>query len=1847
MKKKIISFLLVAVMIFQMLPLSVLPAIAIGESDSVIGKTGKLNVTSGSVYMYESVYEYGGQGRTSNIRVSEMPELFVILDTYYAPGAGASGRTYYKLGQLEGGQYHTAFDATPWINGELVDIVEEPEHGNIPAVTLNGGPVTEIKLYEDGKMPLKATKPAEIKGEAKWSWQILVKDKWITIGDKDTDTCNVTYALVVNILDENRETKLRVIANDGEKDYISDPITVKMQSTPAPMLPEYENAPDSVAKYAGERMEDDRVFLSTSTEQITITVNFIKVRPDGTRAEAAYPDIRTLKVGGDDPYEGYVVTLPSVLGYYPSMVEPSNPYDFSQNPDKDPGLTTVSIPAGETADQTINVYYYPGEQDYIIYHYFQNKYDDEYDDAPPIITEGRGTVGTIVPDDCHQTKHGYRALYYERPEIATDGSTVVEIYYDREYFAVLFELDKKGAYGPENLYVKYETVVGLRDPQCPGWTFSSWEQAIFDANGTITGYKTTDYTAGKTNQHEVTESVTFRAVWTGTATTYSVVYWLENPNDGNYSVWFTEDNLSATSGGFKKWNGVIPEDITKSQDYKFVTLNTTKTEEDWDTVDGVLIEGDGSSTVDVYFNRRVYAIDFLTSPKTNLNHDHNDSNDPCEYNTMYCTDPTHTEHTHTSACGAVTCTQPEHMHGVACCDTHMHTADCFDNVQPLSALGGALKDKIINEKAAENWISKIASWIGIDAKSWVAERLEGSAGTEIQKVTDSEIQKLITMEPPQNLKTGFIYAKSGVDVNFSYTYDAPWYLGGGGTDTYSGKFSYTVVYIDNENGDTSDDWYYYSASGTTLNTGDVITAKCGNPDHDHTSGCTYGTKCKVAEHVHINSCYASCSDTGAQHTADCYGNVCMKPVTKTYSGKTGVTDGTYTVISIQAKYGQDITEILPYYLELSEQSLNKNASGHNFTGWKYAGTGWAQTNAVTRYVKHVTMVEELCYSAGVTATAEYSASATNAYLLYYLFESFDQSSGAKDYALDGNGRYQYSGKWYDSDPVHMQLIMLPSAGGIVDGGQKEILGMTYVGMERGNLTLDLGTISPNLSGINAETLNAYFYQRKTDNKVVFHNGGQVIQTIPAEGKQNPLKFGLLLGDLALALKNSADYGNFDVNNVPYPSTLEENAYVFDGWYTTPYQSDYTKVDWETTTLPEGELNLYAHWRPVIRYVEVYEDSTLTTQFAADNKGSQEVGHRSYAIAPDYSLSEYAKDGYRFDGWFYVDPENPDEEKAFLFNFPVTQDMKIYAKWTLDVIVPYEIHYVVESPKGSGNYVNVAKSLIGTEVAGRNKTFRAATGTELYSEFSEGFFPRIGSHTLQMTVTTDGDGNVLPNVYTFVYDEVEMIDYWVKFVDNETGEEFDYTDPRYPKAINVQTRKAAVTEIFVPIEGYTVDKYSKSLILTTEDPENNNVITFYYDPIEEDAPITAPWIINHMIQNVNGSYSVYQQIPHEDIVKPGDNHEDVYFGTVLDDINAYTFYTAEVKTRRLDPVTGEIEDVIIRTEAEGLHAVMQNDDRKFGYELNEFGMEINLYYNRDKVGYTVEYKADTGEVFYRYTVPADESVQHGHNVTAVLDQKKHIEIVYNKGYQLVDDTQTSITMSLYIDESRNVITFLYQKFDATFEYQMVCDDKDSGVGLSMTREVIPAGSANALTGAIPYESATYYFAGWYADEACTQPINAETVGNYSVILEAEELSENYSVTKLTPTKTEFTYEGTSGNLYLSATYYALFLPRSADLTIKVDSGARDSFVLNFEGQADTFAEGKNFSVVVIDGVMVTVTDVPIGSYTVTLDQNWSWRYPTLNGTVDVQVSVGGSLSLTLTPDETKWLTDDGYGIHNSN
>ena len=188
-----------------------------------------------------------------------------------------------------------------------------------------------------------------------------------------------------------------------------------------------------------------------------------------------------------------------------------------------PETTGVEISADGTAialtsiqsDIAITVTYVPAQVDYTVNHYWQNAEDDQY-----TLHESetlQGLTGSPVGGGLENAYPGFYALLYdEEVAIAADGSTEVEIYYDRNYYLMTFNLG--GGYGVEPVYARYGAAIGeIGEPTRPGYTFIGWDPAEIP-------------------ETMPAENTTYTAQWQGgDQATVTVVLWGENADDEGYS----------------------------------------------------------------------------------------------------------------------------------------------------------------------------------------------------------------------------------------------------------------------------------------------------------------------------------------------------------------------------------------------------------------------------------------------------------------------------------------------------------------------------------------------------------------------------------------------------------------------------------------------------------------------------------------------------------------------------------------------------------------------------------------------------------------------------------------------------------------------------------------------------------------------------------------------------------------------------------------------------------------------------------------------------------------------------------------------------------------------------------------------------------------------------------------------------------------------------------------------------------------------------------------------------------------------------------------------------------------
>ena len=295
-----------------------------------------------------------------------------------------------------------------------------------------------------------------------------------------------------------------------------------------------------------------------------------------------------------------------------------------------------------------------------------------------------------------------------------------------------------------------------------------------------------------------------------------------------------------------------------------------------------------------------------------------------------------------------------------------------------------------------------------------------------------------------------------------------------------------------------------------------------------------------------------------------------------------------------------------------------------------------------------------------------------------------------------------------------------------------------------------------------------------------------------------------------------------------PSAYEPGSVTFGGWYLNP---ECTGAEYKLAEhkMPADNVLLYAKWVPVKHTVEFYLDKAALdagTKLGTDTHPDITVPHGSKA---DPTPDDPTNGSYTFVGWFYMED---DVEKAFDFaNMPVNKDLKVYGKWSSNVLKKYTIYYKIQ-----GTDTEIADPTTGSGLAGITKTFEAKGGTDLYADYQEGYFPVTKSHSMTIDINATEENDT--NVYTFWYVQKDAVPYTVRYLNKETGQPV-----ATEKTVN-DNRKAVVTETFVPVSGMMPDAYQKRLVVSAEEGAVNEIIFYYTEDTTH-----AYYKITHYTENL--------------------------------------------------------------------------------------------------------------------------------------------------------------------------------------------------------------------------------------------------------------------------------------------------------------------------------------------------------------------------------------------------------------
>lgn len=530
----------------------------------------------------------------------------------------------------------------------------------------NGAAAESVLLKRTDKMALTAV--AET-GSGSYQWQIHVSgDVWANIIGTSGNTLELSYGLVANLLNgDAAEIRCKLTNDVGNVSYSN---TVTVQISPDTAMRRAAAAAPAFGTVISEAQPiGEPVITSADTDAaysapVVNNVPAVDSESDADTEPAPESDDDSDPLGNPAPVSDPVPANDPAPVNDPPAEEPPTTYTILINyrfadgtqaaPSWSAQVATGStytqdiqspVVVGYTPDKavvhvntseakTYTVTYQPAEVDFTVKHYRQNVSNDGYTlantETKKGYTESAVGEGLAKTDDT-----GFYSLLYDTTtKIAADGSTVVEIYYDRYYYLMNFNLE--GGYGVEPIYARYGAAINVGTPAKPGYTFDKWTPAV----PTAMPAQNTSYTAS----------------WKIGESGFTVVFWYENADDDGYSVAGTYTPADVAPGTQKKSEDYKNQSFT-GRDDKHFTYNAAKAET-------VTVKGDGSTVLNVYYTRNAYMLTFKG----------------CGEKVLNCGE---TEHSHSDSCCKYGGTSISHWyHRDSCCklglSEHTHSDSCYE-----------------------------------------------------------------------------------------------------------------------------------------------------------------------------------------------------------------------------------------------------------------------------------------------------------------------------------------------------------------------------------------------------------------------------------------------------------------------------------------------------------------------------------------------------------------------------------------------------------------------------------------------------------------------------------------------------------------------------------------------------------------------------------------------------------------------------------------------------------------------------------------------------------------------------------------------------------------------------------------------------------------------------------------------------------------------------------------------------------------------------------------------------------------------------------------------------------------
>ena len=1383
----------------------------------------------------------------------------------------------------------------------------------------------------------------------------------------------------------------------------------------------------------------------------SIRINY--VFSDGTPAHDAY--VATYREGAA---VDLTVTNPQISGFMPMTA-------------KEGGVSAETTQFHqEHIDRNITetVYYLAGLTRYRVVYYKQNIYDDLYyrdNSVPAQYTNRYGYTGSNPTElTTENLFEGFTNLFHEPDAIAADGSTEFRVYYDRNYYTILFDLGE-GGHGVDPIYAKYQTVYHIVDPTRMGYVFKGWARTDADSTKGVYG---TDWNYIDADGNTITEEAAkasafkfydgeipaknqfFKAVWTKGVTQYSVVYWIENPEgqdldadilnsagsveaaraliSANYSVVVARDITDVESGAMINLHTTIQNargqdmelydlfayDLTnekhfpmsaatreelvgKDKYYEFneelSMLQFTGAFEANQQKEYIEVAGDGTTRINVYYNRKDFNLKFYYAREKLVNGQPN---------------------------GVISLTNSTKTFS----EKSYYNSQNHNPGNPLSAVSNS------------TWVDNVG-----ETRPKIAKKYRG-----VLTASEQDEDGLYVDYGNYRYYYYQVHARYNAPLYGKWLIDAVTPVHKKGFDEneicYPGSWAteYDTVYQYKNTPDQGGN-RNYTIKGIYDRLGDELMFR-------NKSELDYRIKTDGLTTLHFLLSWTNSSLTDNKWN---YG--VQKVLHFTYD--------TYV-------------ELLPNEIELAQNSED----------------GYQALIDNGAYID----VMEHTFTDNVVGSKTYGQSITRVYGL---------TQNNRIETIDSGDQYPFKSKLSDRSKNNSAIYSNQTAAEIeglqLENYEKDATGKAV--LNSSNTEIDWSQDSAN----DRRATIKFFYHRNMY-KVKWRNSNRL-----DEEHISDVMYGAPLNAVYKESEDGHEAGEYRYwySDPQYFQDNLREHYQFMGWYYTPYY--YRQADKDTMTMPADDLTLYARWDPKVinvsfyaNYNDFYEDKNRIGDEIPVDYGDFIPIEKIPADTDSTSLLRPRlippTEGAKFSGWYYLRSNVPMRFEPE--NLPVTAlnkqaaseenaQLKLFAEWATNDIAKYYITYVEKDHPEN----EVAQPYLGRSFLYKTRTVNAKTGSELneahaWSEDGRNWWPTTNSHSLVIKANAaEGESPYSPNVYSFEYIQKHGVYYKVEYRDKTT-----YAELAVPKD-DIYSTHGSVKEDAKFIPGYVVDEASKTLTLTASTAQTeaqqkaeeleNNVITFYYTKNDLDYVYEVEYYKQNLDDN---DYFLYTAETCEVLIAPQGSDTTVSMQELYQ-----TLYAQDIEDDGFDRVTGATKimttDQYGTTTTEGIldnGSVVITGDKK---------TTVKIYYDRKAYTYQYLYVDYNAEREYLNTPENKregkwDGVLETHNgdeakrVDTVVTISAPQDITYNgTPYTRIENKDLTLTIAPATSANPNINTVkvYYRKFtERELTYQLSCENEgESGVRVDydpITKQPLYGGLSMTLQTVDKYEdinSVTFY------------------------------------------------------------------------------------------------------------------------------------------------------------------------------